>query len=126
METLFSMRKILFTIILFSVTLVSIGLYSCKHDPGPSIPDCEVTGVTYENYMKYLVEKKCISCHITNSIEPYLDTYADVMVIVNDGRLKNVLTGSNGYPLMPYQTEGLSDCTINNVNQWIDNGAPEQ
>lgn len=120
------MKKLVFITVLFSATLVSVGLNSCKHDPGPPIPDCDVTGVTYENYVKYLIEDKCLGCHITNSIEPYQDTYVDVMVIVNDGRLKNVLTGSNGYPLMPYQTEGLPACTIDNIFEWIDNGAPEQ
>lgn len=100
-------------------------LCSCRHEAGPPIPDCGVTGVTYENYVKYLIEDKCLGCHVTNSIEPYQDTYSDVMVIVNDGRLKNVLTGANGYPLMPYQSEQLPDCTVNNIFQWIDNGAPE-
>jgi len=108
------------TVLLF----VSI-LFSCKHEPDSATVDCEVVGVTYENYVKFVIEDKCLGCHTNNSILPYQDTYSQVQAIANDGRLKNVLLGTEGYPIMPFQTEGLPDCTINNIISWIDNGAPE-
>lgn len=108
------------------IFILAVGLIaSCKHEPGPPVPNCKVTGVTYENYVKYVVEDKCLGCHTNNSIQPYQDTYLQMQVIANDGRLKNVLLGTQGYPRMPYQSDPLPDCMIENIISWIDNGAPE-
>lgn len=98
---------------------------SCKHDVDEVAPDCKVSGVTYENYIKYTISSKCLGCHTAGSIQPYMNTYAQVMVVVNDGRLKEVLTGAPGVMQMPYNSEPLPDCQVDNIVSWVDNGAPE-
>jgi hypothetical protein len=120
------MKKTIVSVVGISLIVLLSVLTSCKHEEGEPVSDCKVSGVTYENYVKYIIDDKCLGCHINNSLEPYQDNYSLIMVIVNDGRLKNVLTGSNGYQLMPYQTKGLPDCEVENIISWIDNGAPEQ
>ena len=116
-------KNILLFTLLFS--LVLFGITGCKHDVEEIAPDCKVSGVTYENYIKYTISSKCLGCHTAGSIQPYMNTYAQVMVIVNDGRLKEVLTGAPGVMQMPYNSEPLPDCQVQNIVTWVDNGAPE-
>ncbi len=109
----------------FLLSLFGVVFFSCKHEPNLPAKDCKVIGVTYENYVKFVIEDKCLGCHTNNSIIPYQDSYSQVQAIALDGRLKNVLLGTQGYPIMPYQTTGLDPCVIDNIISWIDNGAPE-
>lgn len=104
-------------------SLASVFLAGCKHEPID--PDCAIEPVTYNTYVKEVIASKCIACHAQNSLPPVLETYQDVMVIVNDGRFKNVITGAPGYPAMPYQSDPLPDCHIEKIVAWIQDGAPE-
>lgn len=115
-------KRIVFFLLLI---VLCLDLASCKHDVNDIAPDCTVEGVTYENYIKYTIESKCLGCHTSGSIEPYLNTYSQVMVIVNDGRLKEVLGGNPNVMQMPYNSEPLPDCQVNNIISWVDSGAPE-
>lgn len=103
-----------------------MSLSACKHDPVSEGEACDFSGVTYENYIRYVMEDKCLGCHITNSIPPALDSYSNVKSVVDDGRIPKVLTGEPGYPLMPYQSSKLPDCMIANIVSWIEDGTPEQ
>lgn len=88
-------------------------------------PDCNLVSVTYTSYVKNIIDTRCISCHSSNPSLPSLQTYADVLAVANDGRLLGVLDGSPGFTPMPFQSDPLSDCQVDNIREWVQNGAPE-
>jgi len=110
---------------ILSTLLITLITFSCKHDTVDPVYDCAVDSVTWENNVKFTIQSKCQGCHTAGSFSPTLDTYAQVMVIVNDGRLMNVINHNPGYMAMPYNSEKLEPCVIENIQSWVDAGAPE-
>lgn len=111
------------------VTLLGAGLFlASAAGCSKNKQDCEAdtpASLTYTAYIQPLVQTKCLGCHSASSIQPTLETYPQLMVIVNDGRLVNVISGAPGYVRMPYQSDPLADCDIAYIKKWVDMGAPE-
>lgn len=97
----------------------------CKKETQPDCTPKATADLTFNTYIHPLMSTKCLGCHAAGGITPTLETYAQVQVIVNDGRFKNVISGTGGFPRMPYQSDPLPDCDITYIRQWIDAGAPE-
>jgi len=97
----------------------------CKKDQKPDCTPNQPAQLTFNGYIHPLMTSKCLGCHAAGGIVPTLETYAQVTVIVNDGRLKNVINGTGGYTRMPFQSDPLPDCDIEYISKWVDTGAPE-
>lgn len=97
----------------------------CKKDQKPDCTPGQPASLTFNGYIHPLMTSKCLGCHAAGGIVPTLETYAQVKVIANDGRFKNVINGTGGFPRMPFQSDPLPDCDIEYITQWIDAGAVE-
>lgn len=81
---------------------------------------------TFSGDIEPIFAYHCNSCHSG----PYasagiqLDDYTKVETYVHSGSLLGSITGATGYPLMPKDMSPLPDCEINNIKNWINNGAP--
>ncbi|MFM7769644.1 MAG: hypothetical protein ACKO8Q_03730, partial [Bacteroidota bacterium] len=53
-----------------------------------------------------------------------LTNHTQVAASANNGSLMGVLTATNGYNLMPQNSYGLPTCKITQIQNWINNGAP--
>jgi hypothetical protein len=86
---------------------------------------CDNTDVRFSTHIEPLISAKCRGCH-NNSLSngnTNLTTYAQISSIALDGSFMGSITGSNGFVLMPYQGNALSDCEVEAVTLWIENGA---
>ena len=95
---------------------------SCNENAG----QCDTTGVTYSGYIAPLLTAYCVGCHsgAFPSDGILLNTHAGVKTVVLDGRLLGAITWATGYNKMPQgSTTKLSDCKINKVKAWINDGA---
>ena len=89
-------------------------------------PDCDPTAFTYATTIQPMIDNYCTGCHSGTNPDGGLAlvTYADISGSALDGSLMSSLTATNGYTLMPYLSNALVQCKIDQVQAWIDAGAP--
>jgi len=90
---------------------------------------CEqVDQLTYDVYIKPILESRCESCHndILASGGITLDTYEKLAVQVANGRFLGAIKHEPGFSPMPQGQTQLSQCQIENIEAWINNGFPEK
>lgn len=89
--------------------------------------ECDTSNVTYTAPVSVIIQKHCLGCHNDNN--PLgglsLQGYDKVVAVANDGRLKGVVKHEAGYPPMPKNSAQLSDCKIEQLEIWTDNGTPQ-
>ena len=52
-----------------------------------------------------------------------LTDYSSILAVAKNGKLLNVLTQSNNYPLMPI-SGALSNCDLIKIEKWVNAGSP--
>lgn len=114
-------------LIISSIVLV---VSQCKHDPettGIPTPDgCDTTTVTFSGTVWPIIELNCFVCH--SGTEPSgnftLDDYYSVVIQVEDGKLFSAINHEPGISPMPLNAPKLSQCKIDQIRIWIENGTP--
>lgn len=117
--------------------LLSLSVTACFYDnqedllaemqqgenPGP--PGCDTDSVSYSGFVQPLLNANCVSCHRQGGANGgvRLDTYAFVQAVAKSGQLIGVLT-KNGFAQMP-PSGALDDCTIAQVESWVEEGSLE-
>ena len=112
---------------LFRITLSTIILSTvvtgCTYDIAI---ECHIEEVSYSNDITPLLDAKCGSCHSGFSPEGNLDltTYnsASDAVLVGDVLSRITLPLSSDLVMPP--TGGLSECDIEKITRWLNDGAP--
>jgi hypothetical protein len=91
------------------------------------IPDCDPDAlVTFAEVVQPIVQNACEGCHSGNSPSANLSltNYSQISAIALRGGMMNSLNGTNGASLMPQNTSGLPQCQIDQIQAWINDGAP--
>ena len=88
--------------------------------------DCDTTNVTFSGTIWPMISLNCTGCH--SGAEPAgnirLEDYASVVIPASDGRLFGAISHSAGFSPMPKNQPQLSDCKIEQVKTWIEDGTP--
>ncbi|MEO8116697.1 MAG: cytochrome c [Bacteroidota bacterium] len=87
---------------------------------------CDVSNVTYSMNVLPIISNNCYSCHGNGNTSGgiILEGYDNIKIQADNGNLKGVITHAPGYPAMPMDKPMLSDCDINTITAWINDGAP--
>lgn len=88
--------------------------------------NCDTTDVRFSNFVQPFINNNCYGCH--SGSRPgggiLLTNYQEVYAQVQNGKLMGSLRWDNGYFRMPKgATSRMSDCTINKMAVWVQNGA---
>jgi hypothetical protein len=83
---------------------------------------CDSTKFTYSLDIAPIIDKNCISCHVTSNIK--IGDHVGLQTVALDGRLMGALNHEFGYQPMPSGSVFLNDCDLKKIRKWIDNGAP--
>lgn len=111
--------------------LFSVVLFSCYNDTEEQlygIPVCNLEGVTYSASVAPILSGNCYSCHgqsnaPANGAGIVLEGYDKIKVAVENGLLvESIIHGAKASP-MPKNAPKLSDCKINTIKKWIEEGA---
>ena len=90
-------------------------------------PDCDTTyAPTFSGVILPMIENNCGGCHGTSnpSANLPLTNYAQIAANANSGNLINSLKATDGFSMMPENTTGLPQCMIDQMQEWIDLGTP--
>ncbi len=88
--------------------------------------DCNTDNIRFSVEIQTILESGCISCHNASlpSAGIRLDSYDQVVQQVDRGRLLGAIRWEAGYVNMPFGGVQLSDCAIEQMELWIDDGMP--
>lgn len=124
------MRKAIpISIILLIATL---SLSSCYYDKADMVypttgTACDTSAVKFTANVVPILNSICYTCHTgTASLGGGigLDSYAKVMIQVNNGKLLNAIQHTGTASPMPKGGGMMSACSIAIIRTWIRNGAP--
>jgi mono/diheme cytochrome c family protein len=92
---------------------------------------CDTSDVTYKNDIKPIFQENCYSCHGPGAVGTYsgdllqLENFVHIQRVVDDGKLlRNIKHEQGGIP-MPYGGAKISECKINKIENWINQGYPQ-
>jgi hypothetical protein len=87
---------------------------------------CDTTSVTYSGFVASLLSTNCVGCHSGGAPAGniLLNSHAGVQAVALNGRLLGAITWASGYQQMPRNSAKLSDCKIDKIKAWINDGAP--
>lgn len=115
------------TLLVGLIGLLFVGCYyDVEQELYPTI-NCNTTGMSYAtDVVTILTNNSCISCH--NNTNPQgsikLDTYADVKINVDNGRLLGSVNHDAGFKQMPQgSTTKINQCSLDQLQAWIADGA---
>lgn len=104
-----------------------ISLSSCSYDVAEDIdPEmCDTVEVSFAQSIQPILSGSCLPCHdaASNAGGITLDTYGSVATVVTGGRLVGAIRQETGFIPMPRNAAQLSDCNIDLIVAWIDQGA---
>ncbi|MCU7549473.1 cytochrome c [Chitinophagaceae bacterium LB-8] len=127
-------KSTLFSLLTFATILIT----SCSKDNeqdeaqnqnpsggGNGGSTCDTVNIKYATGVVPILQANCYVCHGNGSAEGSvtLDNYNALKTKANNGTLLGVITHAAGYPQMPKNGAKLSDCNINKIRSWINNGA---
>jgi hypothetical protein len=92
----------------------------------PNAGQCITTNISYSTYIAPLIATNCAGCHSgpNASGNIVLTSHDGVKTVADNGRLLGAITWANGYQRMPKGSGQLSDCNIEKIKAWINDGAP--
>jgi mono/diheme cytochrome c family protein len=93
---------------------------------GPGIPVCDTVNMKYAANVVPILTANCYKCHGANSNTGsggiILESYDNLKIKADNGQLIGAITHADGFPAMPKDAPKLSDCDINIIRSWINNG----
>ncbi|MDW3649420.1 MAG: hypothetical protein R8P61_20290 [Bacteroidia bacterium] len=83
--------------------------------------------VSYLNDVLPVLQSSCLGCHDAagNAGGIVFDTYNGLKTIVDNGSFQGAINHDAGWEPMPRNASKLPDCTLESIQAWIDDGAPE-
>jgi hypothetical protein len=98
-----------------------------KEPASPGGGNCDTVNMKYAANVVPILSSHCYSCHgvasNTNSNGIILEGHDKLFRYATDGTLISVITHAPGFPQMPQGAAKLSDCNINIIRSWVNNGA---
>jgi len=122
------MKIVLKVILLLTIATISGCYYDSEEKLYPTLStDCDLSNVTFAASVKPILQASCLNCHsnskATNSGGGIkLENFADVLIYATNGKLMGTVNHASGYQAMPQGGGKLTDCEINKLQTWIDNG----
>ena len=118
---------------IFRLTLFLTGIFvfqACYFDKEEILypssgNDCDTSNVTYSGTVASIMEVSCNGCH--GGSDPFAgirtDNYEDLKITVENGRFWGAINHDPQYSAMPKDRPQLSDCSLLQIQIWIDKGA---
>ena len=89
-------------------------------------PECNPAEFSFATNIAPVIDLTCSGCHSGTNPDGglKLTNYSEISASALNGTLMDGLLGVNGIPKMPYNTAGLPQCNIEQIQAWINAGAP--
>ncbi len=87
---------------------------------------CSMSSITFAGTIRPIIEDRCQGCHSGANPQGDLDfsTWNDLNAVAADGRLALAIQHQTGAEPMPPSGPSLSQCRIDQILTWVQDGAP--
>ena len=112
-------------LILIVFTVFSGCFYDNEEDLYPNIT-CDTSSLSYSQDILPILVSQCYGCHsaAANNGNVNIEGYDNLIPYVQNNRLMGTIQHLDGFSPMPPNANKLSNCNISKLQQWIDDGAP--
>jgi hypothetical protein len=88
---------------------------------------CDLTNVTFAESVWPIIQNNCTGCHSGGNPQGgiSLTNYSQVAVIAENGLLINVVNHEPGFVAMPFNGNQLDQCSIDTLEDWVNQGYPD-
>ena len=88
--------------------------------------ECDTVNVSFAETVWPVIQGSCFGCHSGPSPQGgiLLENYDDIVTAANNGLLLGTIKHEPGYSPMPQNGAQLSDCKISQIENWINDGTP--
>ena len=120
------MKKKIFSILILSA-IISGCYYDIEEELYGGAGPCDTSNTTYSGTIVPILQGGgCMGCHSGASASGNirLDSYTNLKIQADNGRLYGAVNHSAGYAPMPQGGNKLLACDINKIKAWIDSGSP--
>lgn len=118
------MKKVFMTL---AIIVMAIGLTQCTKDSEEALRGggCLTENLSYSEDISRIIDIKCNACHSTENRfgGVILDNYDNLSTYANNGKLSCTIEHASGCSPMPQGSDQLSQCNIDKINAWINDGA---
>lgn len=102
---------------------------SCYYDKEEELygtAECSTDNVTFNETILKIIEDNCYQCHdsANNFGGITIEGYDNLKPYVESGALLGVIKRESGFSPMPKNEPPLLECDIEKIEQWINDGAP--
>ena len=114
--------------IILALAIVITGCYyDVEEELYGGVGPCDTSNTTYATTVISLLQSSgCLGCHsgVSASGGIRLDSYTNVKIQADNGRLFGAINHSAGYSPMPQGGNKMLACDIIKIKAWIDSGSP--
>lgn len=88
--------------------------------------NCKTDEISFEREIKPILANNCLVCHsaAANLGNITLQTHEDIIPYIQNGSLLGSVRHDAGFSPMPENTSRINDCSISQIESWIEAGAP--
>ena len=112
----------------YSLLLCMLMISGCVyHNEQDLYGACNTPGtVSYSQHVVPLIATNCLSCHSEAEKQGgvILEGHSKIKTWADNGALEGAINHLNGYEPMPKDADKLPECSLELINQWISDGAP--
>lgn len=92
----------------------------------PDFGECNTENISFSADVQPVIVTHCQGCHSGSNPSGGigLATYDGVKAVADNGKLVGAIAWENGFENMPQGGDQLSECTIDQIQSWVDAGAP--
>ncbi len=92
----------------------------------PDAGNCQTDNRSWVQHIRPIIQNNCVGCHSGANPGGGLNfsTHAGVVASIGNGRLIGSINHQAGYKAMPQGGAKLPDCSIQQIQSWVNAGAP--
>jgi hypothetical protein len=111
-------------VFIIGVMLLSSCYYDNYDDLATAPNACDTLDMSYTSNVSPIMTDNCVSCHSGGAPAGNipLETYSEVKVQADNGKLLGSIKHEAGYSPMPKNQSQLSECDVNKIEAWINQG----
>lgn len=89
--------------------------------------ECDLSNVTFSQSVWPIIQNNCTGCHSGGSPQGNINltNYSRIAQVAGSGLLLGVIQHEPGFVPMPYNGQQLDPCKIATIEEWVNQGYPE-
>ena len=116
------------SIIALIIAILSTGCYFNNEEELYGTVPCKENSISYQLDVLPIITNNCYSCHsdekaASNGQGNKLEGHDNLKIYVDNSFLLKTINHEAGVSPMPLNKQKLSDCEINTITQWINEGS---